>query len=137
MTKKSRTEIPGDTASAILFYSHRTCCVCREPKKPVQIHHIDEDPTNHEYDNLAVLCFDCHHLTLLAGGFARKLDAAQIIHYRNDWIKRVSNMRDKLQGPCELPTGAAPHEELSTKVPGTEYIQLIKIEESSEEESSR
>jgi hypothetical protein len=71
--KKCRTEIPSEIAAQVLFESDRTCCVCRVPGRPIQIHHIDDDPSNSPADNLAVLCFDCHRDTQIRGGFDRKL----------------------------------------------------------------
>lgn len=91
--KKERTEIPRGVAARIQFLSDRTCCVCRTPNKPIQIHHIDENPNNHVETNLAVLCLDCHDKTMIRGGFGRKLDAEQIILYREDWYRRVRNTR--------------------------------------------
>jgi len=88
-----RSEIPADVAAEVLFESDRTCCVCRTRGRPVQIHHIDEDPLNHSQENLAVLCFDCHRDTQLKGGFDRKLDTNQIILYRNDWYNHVRQRR--------------------------------------------
>src|SRR6185312_7467864 len=98
MAKKIRTEIPAETAADVLFLSDRTCCVCREPNKAVQLHHVDENPSNSVAENLAVLCFDCHHLTQLRGGFDRKLDAAQVLKYRADWLARVASKRDQAHG---------------------------------------
>lgn len=88
--KKNREPIPVETAALVLFLSNRTCCVCRNRGKPVQIHHIDEDPGNNERTNLAVLCFDCHRETQIQGGFDRKLDAHQVRLYRDDWLRLVS-----------------------------------------------
>lgn len=85
--------IPVDIAAKVLFLSDRTCCVCHEEGKPVQIHHIDEDNTNNGYQNLAVLCLDCHTETQIEGGFHRKLDAEQVLLYRNDWLDRVARER--------------------------------------------
>jgi hypothetical protein len=93
MSSKNRTTIPVDVAARVLFLADRTCCVCRTRGKPVQIHHIDENPTNHEPRNLAVLCFDCHRDTQIRGGFDRKLDGEQIILYRDDWHRQVSANR--------------------------------------------
>jgi len=90
---KNRTEIPAEIAAQVLFNHDRTCCVCRTPAKPVQIHHIDEDPSNHNPENLAVLCFDCHRETQIRGGFDRKLNGDQIILYRDNWIEIVSQTR--------------------------------------------
>ncbi|MCU1223079.1 MAG: endonuclease [Edaphobacter sp.] len=61
--------------------------------KPIQIHHIDDDHSNSTYENLAVLCFDCHTDTQIRGGFHRKLDSDQVILYRSDWQATVSRKR--------------------------------------------
>jgi len=59
----------------------------------VQIHHIDDDPSNNGEENLAVLCLECHNDTQKRGGFARKLDAHQVVRYRDDWHQRVRTRR--------------------------------------------
>jgi hypothetical protein len=59
----------------------------------VQIHHVDDDPSNSSMENLAVLCLDCHTTTQIIGGFHRKLDAEQIILYREDWVANVGRER--------------------------------------------
>jgi hypothetical protein len=91
--KKKRVEIPEDIAAEAQFLSDRTCCVCNERRKPIQLHHIDGDPSNSAADNLAVLCFDCHDETQLRGGFGRKLDVAQVKRYKADWLARVKTKR--------------------------------------------
>jgi hypothetical protein len=73
--------------------------VCNNPGKPIQLHHIDENPSNNGLDNLAVLCLVCHNDTMVKGGFSRKLDAAQVNIYRLNWLQRVQQRRidaDKL-----------------------------------------
>jgi 5-methylcytosine-specific restriction endonuclease McrA len=94
MTKKSRIPVPEDGATLLMFRSDRTCCVCHVRGEPIQIHHIDEDPSNNDPDNLAVLCFHCHDETQITGGFGRKLDAAQVTQYRDDWHRRVEARRE-------------------------------------------
>jgi hypothetical protein len=94
MGKKDRVPVPADVATLLMFRSDRTCCVCHERGEPIQIHHIDEDPSNNNADNLAVLCFHCHDETQIRGGFGRKLDAAQVIYYRDDWHRRVEIRRE-------------------------------------------
>ena len=93
MPKKTRVEIPREVAARVLFLSDRTCCVCRQEGKPVQIHHIDDDPSNNDLANLSVLCFDCHRETQIRGGFDRKLDADQVVLFRDDWHLLVSQRR--------------------------------------------
>jgi hypothetical protein len=88
-----RTPIPAHIAARVLFSSDRTCCICRAPGKAVQIHHIDGDPSNHDLSNLAVLCLEHHRDTQIQGGFDRKLDAHQIILYRDDWEALIARRR--------------------------------------------
>lgn len=87
--------IPPEIAAKALFRSDRTCCVCRMRGKPVQIHHIDGNNRNNKLENLAVLCLDCHAETQVVGGFHRKVDAEQVILYRNDWENIVQRERTK------------------------------------------
>jgi hypothetical protein len=92
---KTRTPVPEDVSAEVMFQHDRTCCVCRERGLAVQIHHIDENPDNHAIDNLAVLCFQHHEETQIRGGFGKKLKAADVIRYRDDWARRVRERRDK------------------------------------------
>lgn len=101
--KKKRVPIPEDPKDNILFLSDRTCCVCRVRGKRVQIHHIDEDPSNNDPENLAVLCFDCHDQTQITGGVGRGLTAGQVIRYRDDWLKQVAAKRAVKTGKTTEP----------------------------------
>lgn len=38
---KARTRIPPATAARVLFATDRTCRVCRQGGRPVQLHHVD------------------------------------------------------------------------------------------------
>ncbi|UDY22932.1 HNH endonuclease signature motif containing protein [Nocardioides sp. Kera G14] len=91
--KKNRVPIPAHVAAEVLFLADRTCCVCRDRNRPVQIHHIDDDPGNNLVQNLSVLCLECHRETQISGGFDRKLDAAQVTLYRDDWLRVVADAR--------------------------------------------
>lgn len=90
---KKRTPIPTAVAAKVLFNSDRTCCVCRIPDRKIQIHHIDDDPSNNAPSNLAVLCLECHGETQITGGFGRRLDAEQVTLYRDDWHSIVARRR--------------------------------------------
>jgi hypothetical protein len=63
--------------------------------RPIQLHHVDGDPTNSVESNLAALCLDCHDLTQTKGGFARRLSPAQVVRYRDEWVRRVQYRRDE------------------------------------------
>ncbi len=93
MHKKQRMETPEEIAAEILFLSDRTCCICCTRGKPVQLHHIDENPANNLIENLAVLCIDCHNETMIIGGFGRKLNGTQIKKYKNEWLERVKQRK--------------------------------------------
>jgi hypothetical protein len=97
-----RTAIPAKIQAQVQFSADRTCCVCRTPGKPIQIHHIDEDPTNHAVINLAVLCRDCHDLTMIKGTFNRRLDADVVTLYRDDWIAIVAERRASAHKSAEF-----------------------------------
>jgi hypothetical protein len=90
---KRRVSVPEDIAAEVLFAADRACCVCRDRSHPVQIHHIDEDPSNNSVSNLAVLCLSCHNQTQLQGGFGRHLSADQVRLYRDDWNQKVQHTR--------------------------------------------
>lgn len=90
---KERTRIPSDISAEALFASDTTCCVCEERGKAVQIHHLDENPDNHEFGNLAVLCLECHNQTQVRGGFGRSLTREIVARYRSTWLDRVADRR--------------------------------------------
>jgi hypothetical protein len=115
--KKTRNVIPKAVSARVLFLSDRTCCVCRVPRKPVQIHHIDEDPSNNSLQNLAVLCVECHDDTQIRGGFGRKLDAEQVILYRDDWHRLVARGRASREAAADsAKDGGGPGLELTTSI---------------------
>lgn len=119
---KERTEIPRDIAARVLFESDRTCCVCRQRGRPVQIHHIDEDPSNSASENLCILCFDCHRDTQIRGGFDRKLDAAQIVLYKEEWLDKIGR-RDRSGRADEI---------VQNGVEGTRIVKFIQASEKNE-----
>jgi hypothetical protein len=82
---KDRVPIPDGLAADVLFLADRTCCVCRNPQRKIQIHHIDEDPSRNELSNLATLCGDCHSDAHTTHAFARNLNALVIEKYNVTW----------------------------------------------------
>lgn len=104
MTKKNRIPISKELAAKVLFLSDRTCCKCNIPGRYVQIHHIDENPSNNEESNLAVLCSICHDETMIKGGFGRQLDSNQVILYRNSWLERVQSRKEKADELASITT---------------------------------
>ena len=76
-----------------MYLADRTCCVCTEPGKAVQIHHINEDPSDNALQNLVVLCLECHNQTQLKGGFGRHLSPELIRKYKSEWEAEIEVRR--------------------------------------------
>lgn len=92
---KERVPIPDEISAEVLFLHDHTCCICREKGKAIQIHHVDDDPSNNARENLAVLCLQDHDSTQVTGGFGRRLNASEVKHYRDDWLERVKRRREE------------------------------------------
>ena len=90
---KHRTSIPKEVAAHVRWLSDDTCCICRERRKEIQIHHINGDPRDHSVENLAVLCLECHDNTQKKGGFTRKLDPQFVTLCRDKWLEDVASRR--------------------------------------------
>lgn len=96
MVKKHRIKIPLERASEVLFLHNHACCVCNSRNDPVQIHHINENPADNRIENLCVLCLSDHNRTQTRGGFGRHLSASEVKRYRDDWVIRVRQQRDRI-----------------------------------------
>lgn len=95
---KKRIPIPDDLAAEVLFLADRTCCVCRNPERKIQIHHVDENPSRNTLLNLATLCADCHSDAHTTQAFARNLTALVIGRYNETW-------RDIVRARLMMPSG--------------------------------
>ena len=91
--KKNRIPIPDSLAAQVIFEHDRTCCVCNVRGRATQIHHIDDNPSNNDRENLALLCLEDHNDTQVRGGFGRKLNPDIVRKYREDWVQRVNDRR--------------------------------------------
>jgi hypothetical protein len=84
-----RITIPEEVAAEVMFLADRTCCICRDPRRKVEIHHIDGDPSHNDINNLSVICKDCHSDAHTAQAFARNLTPALIRKYNESWREIV------------------------------------------------
>ena len=67
----------------IISRCNNRCCVCQTPF--VQIHHIDGDPSNNDFDNLAPLCPNCHDQAGLKRPLSIRLTPERIKKLRDMW----------------------------------------------------
>ena len=77
--KKVRKEIPAALATSVKTEFGNRCAMCREPY--VTIHHIDENPSNNNRQNLIPLCPNCHHGRVHGYG-GNKIDRRALELYR-------------------------------------------------------
>jgi hypothetical protein len=90
---KKRTPIPKRIEREVLFRNQSACCVCQ--KSGVQIHHIDENPSNNELGNLCVLCVEHHAEASSTGTMTRSLSRALLRKYKSDWEGLVQRRRQR------------------------------------------
>lgn len=91
----SRQKIPDSVATALLVGNDHACCICKTPRKHVQIHHIDGDPSNWNPANLAVLCLDCHSRVTGDEGLGRRYSEAEVKEYKRRWEVECSRNGDQ------------------------------------------
>ncbi len=89
--RNARPPIPQETVIKLLHESKRTCCVCRDSKRPVVIHHIIEWSSSHDHSesNLVVLCLDHHDAAHTKKALSLSLSPDQIRRHKAKWLDQV------------------------------------------------
>jgi len=75
--------------------NRHTCCICHEPRHPVEKHHINEDPADNAWDNLAVVCRNCHGLVTAKGNVGSQYTPGEVLRYKKLWEKRCAEADDE------------------------------------------
>jgi len=88
---KIRTKIPPDLVHSVLYKSAKTCCVCRTPRAPVEVHHIDQNPANNVEDNLIAICRNCHDEAHTRRSLSQNLTPARLIDFKHRWQDGVAS----------------------------------------------
>jgi hypothetical protein len=88
-----RQPIPARVEAETLFLADHTCSICATRYKDVQLHHIDEDPSNNDPANLVVVCLDCHSRITGRRGLGRAYSSAEVRRYKRNWEARVRAVR--------------------------------------------
>lgn len=91
---KKRSNVPPKIADAILAANNHTCCICREPRKHVALHHIDSNPSNHVPENLAVVCHDCHSRVTGDEGLGRSFSPREVSLYKQRWEQHCAQLTE-------------------------------------------
>lgn len=89
--KEQRPPIPTDNLMKVLFDNRFQCCVCRDPKQSIIVHHIDEwaHSRSHELENLAVLCLQHHDKAHTKGTLSQNLDPTTLRGLKAEWETEV------------------------------------------------
>ncbi|HEY3331980.1 MAG TPA: HNH endonuclease signature motif containing protein [Capsulimonadaceae bacterium] len=85
----TRKTISPKLKAEILFASDNSCCVCHSRDLGLQIAHIDNDPSNNDFDNLAVLCLQHHHQSHQSGGLGAAFSPELVTLYNMAWRAQV------------------------------------------------
>jgi len=86
---EKRPDIPIESVDRVLYKNKYTCCVCRDPNKPVILHHIIEwsRSRDHSEENLAVLCLEHHGEAHTNRELSQNLDDRKIKSFKQQWEK--------------------------------------------------
>lgn len=90
---KKRRSIPKYIETQLLYETDSTCCICQKPGRSIQFHHIDGDPSNIDFQNLAVLCHDHHDQASMRSRLSRGLTPGLVRKHMDDWLRRVRSRR--------------------------------------------
>lgn len=88
---KYRPPVPPEVAAEVLAANLHTCCICRQARRHVQLHHIDGNPANNDETNIAVLCLDCHSRVTGDEGLGRSFAPNEVAIYKTEWEARCSD----------------------------------------------
>lgn len=86
---KKRIKIPNITAMRIFYKSAKTCAVCKNNNKPLFIHHIDENPSNNNEENLILICAECHNEAHTKHDYSINLDNKRLLFFKTEWEKEI------------------------------------------------
>lgn len=103
-----RPPIPEETRDRLLVSCIHSCCICGQ--QWVQIHHIDEDPTNNDENNLIPLCRNhagMVHMKPPAAAGVQSITPSQLQLYKENWIAKCRSI---------TPTNNPDFEDLRAKV---------------------
>ncbi|MGO5074286.1 hypothetical protein ACTQ4K_10135 [Clostridium sporogenes] len=104
MNKKKRLNISQKQRKRLLEKNANVCCVCKKRGIGVNLHHLDEDPSNNNDDNIAVLCVkehDCHHRPNTYPALEHlDLSTEELKNKKKSWESFVSEAKDEKSNSC-------------------------------------
>jgi hypothetical protein len=99
---KKRRPIPVKVADRLMVANRHTCCICNQPRHPVEKHHINEDPSDNAWNNLAVVCRNCHGLVTQKGNLGARYSQGEVLLCKLRWEKRCAEAPvDEIESPLD------------------------------------
>lgn len=98
------------------------CCVCKQRKRYLQVHHIDGNKEKNDRSNLAVLCLNHHADAHTTTRQARSLSPGQVRRCRDEWLQILTRRRESKD--ATLPRTPAEHEDIIAAVACLEIRKL-------------
>jgi hypothetical protein len=91
---EGRPAIPTPNLIEVLYANRFMCCICRNPKRPIIVHHIKPwaNSKSHHAKNLAVLCEFHHGKVHTKAELTRTLDANTLRGLKVKWEREVAKM---------------------------------------------
>jgi hypothetical protein len=97
MTK--RIKIPSKTQAKIQTKNLGVCCVCKERGIGTNIHHLDNNPSNNNEENLALLCVQEHDQHHRPHAYDKtkhlELGADRIREFKREWEQTVEECKSE------------------------------------------
>lgn len=89
-----RPPIPFDTMARVLWANRWTCCVCRQQRLSVILHHIRQwsESRDHSDANLAVLCLEHHARAHTTGDLEQNLTPRRLTDAKAQWEEEVRRL---------------------------------------------
>jgi hypothetical protein len=115
-----RVSIPASIRKKIKIACRGLCCICHQTG--IEIHHIDGDHSNNEWDNLIPLCRNHHDVYSSSRGLSGMLTIEELKEVRDNFYAQVPPRESNAQVINEV-------RELKLKID-----KLMKIREGTQNE---
>lgn len=91
---EKRPPIPEDIINRLLHRSRWTCCICRDSRKSIIVHHILpwKDSRSNDEENLVILCIEHHDLAHTQKELSQNLTPDHIRYSKDVWQKEVERL---------------------------------------------
>lgn len=115
----TRVRISEGTAARLMFASDMTCNICMRERGHLEIHHINGNPGDRKYENLILLCRNCHS-KVTAKALGRNWSAALLLKYKSLWEGIVSKRRE------DISSGNKPLEESLVRKGAERVVRVLE-----------